>query len=800
MMKKLQLTKCLFAALLFATAILVPNKSWAQTQGRLKLYYYSTTANKTFGNEQPECLVDGMTKQSKWMSKQQLYGEFIPFNIIVRAEKEFVLKRYTLTEGNDAYKNPERNWKSWTIYGTNDRLSGIPEWTEIAKVEGAKIRTSDTPYGTQVTAKFAVANNNKAFKYYKIEVNAIVGNSADEAYQQMADMAFFDTEEDPCADGTHYFDPEKGTGICTYCFNGYQPAEGSGTKEDPYLIANLGNLWWFNHGMFISYPSYLNQTDCARLTADIELGAVYGEEFGEWIPFYSYLGLFDGNGHEIRGLQVPLFNSISNIGESTVMNLGVDGDIDVQDELHVGALTNINYGKIINCYSKATVRGKYSVGGICAYSPGSIINCYNLGDVYGDDHVGGICGYLGDDRYAANREIKNCYNYGNVTGTINVGSVCYDPRGTITNCYYLEGTGTGERAQAMTAEQFASGEVAWLLNEEKNVSDEDATITWYQAIGTDAYPTFVSTGSNAVYGYHNFKCDGETPNGTKIITNSDVVPEIFVEPHVFDEDILAETADEGTTNLYSYLCNNCHKGTSPHKKQIKNMHSSKSFDITWQDGKWVAADELTLDQDNPNYNCPIDFTATSLRLARTFENDGWYSLCLPFDVDVADTPFAQVAAYQSVEGDSYQFVTVNKIEAGKAYIVKTNERKGNNRFYNVPVKAGEPDDSGAFVGVYALREIPLGSKVIGSGTTVNPIKQTDPTMPLFIRGWRAYFPPSNAGAKAMYFTVDDGEATPVEAIRYAEPGSQQYYNLNGQKVDASYQGIVVKNGKTIYHK
>ena len=88
--------------------------------------------------------------------------------------------------------------------------------------------------------------------------------------------------------------------------------------------------------------------------------------------------------------------------------------------------------------------------------------------------------------------ISNCYNTGIVSGGSSVGGVCgrnYD--GTISNCYYLEGTADGGiygsdvsgQAEVKTAEQFASGEVCWLLN-----GSSDANPVWFQTLDTDDYP------------------------------------------------------------------------------------------------------------------------------------------------------------------------------------------------------------------------------------------------------------------------------------------------------------------------
>ena len=113
---------------------------------------------------------------------------------------------------------------------------------------------------------------------------------------------------------------------------------------------------------------------------------------------------------------------------------------------------------------------------------GTIENCYNTGDVSGtgtrtdaSGHAGGVCGC---NDYGT---IENCYNTGEVSGTGTStdgagydGGVCGWNTGTIENCYFLFGTGdkavsinsgTVDNVEEKSAEAFASGEVAWLLNE-----------------------------------------------------------------------------------------------------------------------------------------------------------------------------------------------------------------------------------------------------------------------------------------------------------------------------------------------
>ena len=137
----------------------------------------------------------------------------------------------------------------------------------------------------------------------------------------------------------------------------------------------------------------------------------------------------------------------------------------------VGGVCGVNGGRIENCWNIGSVSGNTNyTGGVCGYNflGGFITSCYNTGDVSGNvsgSYVGGVCGVNGD-------RIENCYNTGEVSGNTNyTGGVCgWNIGGTITNCYFLSGTanqgvGNGSSSAAKKEHpQFASGEVAWLLN------------------------------------------------------------------------------------------------------------------------------------------------------------------------------------------------------------------------------------------------------------------------------------------------------------------------------------------------
>ena len=153
---------------------------------------------------------------------------------------------------------------------------------------------------------------------------------------------------------------------------------------------------------------------------------------------------------------------------------------------YAGGVCGLNdYGTIENCYNTGDVSGTGTstdgsgyAGGVCGWNTGTIENCYNTGEVsgiYGFVYAGGVCGFN-------TGTIENCYNTEDVSGTgtssygyVYAGGVCgCNDFGTIQNCYFLFGTadkavsinsGTVDNVEEKSAEAFASGEVAWLLNE-----------------------------------------------------------------------------------------------------------------------------------------------------------------------------------------------------------------------------------------------------------------------------------------------------------------------------------------------
>ena len=223
--------------------------------------------------------------------------------------------------------------------------------------------------------------------------------------------------------------------------------EGTGTADDPYQISNAVEL--------IAFADIVNNGQNgvhAVLTADITIQAItYGGDgkpanadgLRQWTPIgkddtNAHTGTFDGQAHTISGLYTMVKT------DNTTAYAGLFGCVGG------GEVKNVN---IADSYIYASIKES---------NPSGNNEFAAAGSVCGNDITGGVCGQNG---------------------------------GTVTNCYWLEDTleygigyGIGE-ATSKTADEFASGEVAWLLNKGQTNGP------WRQNLGEgeDAEPVLDAT-------------------------------------------------------------------------------------------------------------------------------------------------------------------------------------------------------------------------------------------------------------------------------------------------------------------
>ena len=241
---------------------------------------------------------------------------------------------------------------------------------------------------------------------------------------------------------------------------------GSGTAEDPYIIANVKNLVYLSYMVYTGEGthngSYFYQNLYFKQTADIDLsgyiwqpiGIEYDRNGTKVSRYFS--GNYDGGNYTITGLETLLStkNAYSYQGlfgyiyagnyDISIKNINIKDSI-LQGYQYVGGIVGYGYKsagvKITISYCNfsgevVTVNGY--AGGIAGYLNSkdstfskeiNILHCNNLGLIQGQNSTGGIVGYLHNSdipsptNYRGTFYINYCYNYGIVEGTTNTGGI-----------------------------------------------------------------------------------------------------------------------------------------------------------------------------------------------------------------------------------------------------------------------------------------------------------------------------------------------------------------------------------------
>lgn len=247
-----------------------------------------------------------------------------------------------------------------------------------------------------------------------------------------------------------------------------QPASGSGTKNDPYLIGTGAELAWF-----ADQVKNGKITLCAKLTADIDLNGHPWTPIGSFGKKKNYQGTFDGCNSTVNGLQVSdksyagLFGVIGASG--VVERLIVAGMISITsvsgngiDDVGTGGIAGYCKGTIFQCSSSVAISNtgtNYSAvaGGIVGRAAeGAIVDsCNNYGTVGSQKNVnyaGGIVGVA-----CENAVIRYCTNgnEGAVNGVQGVGGIV----GLLTDYAQVR---LCENSSAVQGESRVGGIVGWV--------------------------------------------------------------------------------------------------------------------------------------------------------------------------------------------------------------------------------------------------------------------------------------------------------------------------------------------------
>lgn len=232
-----------------------------------------------------------------------------------------------------------------------------------------------------------------------------------------------------------------------------------------------------------------------------------------------------------------------------------------------------------------------------------------------------------------------------------------------------------------------------------------------------------------------------------------------------------------------------------------NENKKTTPNYVYNDGTdWVCDDFLLKDKEEVNIG--IDFTAKALSYDRNFTiNDGYYTVYAPFatpttngklyactgiNVDKSQVEFTEVATPEPNTAYLFKPATT-KLNLGNDVAVKkttnlesqTSYMRGvyNSFIFDEENKAGCYDyKTGAFVKIESGATLPAGRAYI-------------------------YAPEASEAGVNQLILVIDGVVTGISIpVADSTEAATTYYNLSGQRVNSSYKGIVINNGKKVIRK
>ena len=210
---------------------------------------------------------------------------------------------------------------------------------------------------------------------------------------------------------------------------------------------------------------------------------------------------------------------------------------------------------------------------------------------------------------------------------------------------------------------------------------------------------------------------------------------------------------------------------------------------------------------NPSYllftdNNYISITSDCIGLKgvvrRPFEQNKWYSLILPFNIN---SSYGTLAVFNSSDNGILNFSTTTSVSAGHPFLFKPNRDISmissdvNSVINSINYETGSEFN---FVGTFNLAHPSDGSYYLAEGATIKPLSSGGT-----IKGLRAYFEPNIPG-KASTRSIElniDGQTTAISDVVWgnSENENNAIYDLKGQYVgndmEALRKGVYIINGK-----
>jgi len=241
--------------------------------------------------------------------------------------------------------------------------------------------------------------------------------------------------------------------------------DGSGTQEDPFIIASADQLARIGMASILWDKAFV-------LVSDLDFTDITVPRIGTCRSM-DFTGSFKGNGHIIRNLTMDTAG-ISATYLGLFGYIGPGGwvsDLGLENVIIKGGEGSYSLGGLVGCILEGTISHCYTTGSVSAgdngRSLGGLVGCVLDGTVTdcwaasrvagGKDsrRLGGLVGYYGSDNIGgmisrAKGMISQCYATGDVSGAdkseLLGGLVGYN-FGSITNCYATGNVYSGRKSE-----------------------------------------------------------------------------------------------------------------------------------------------------------------------------------------------------------------------------------------------------------------------------------------------------------------------------------------------------------------
>ena len=234
-------------------------------------------------------------------------------------------------------------------------------------------------------------------------------------------------------------------------------------------------------------------------------------------------------------------------------------------------------------------------------------------------------------------------------------------------------------------------------------------------------------------------------------------------------------------------------------------------------GETLATDNLVL-EDSKDFVAYEPFAAKAASYSRKMkEGTTWATLCLPFEVSLANQNFRAFKLLSADEGtETVELEEIKtSIEAGTPVIIKMNDGATKldftvaNKEIAKDVQTAETADANyKLQGIYTKKEFSKDTDnncyIVKGSKLMNPAKLLETTSTALVgsKPFRAYMVDNSsapaAGARMFSISVG-GSTTAIEQLESTADSKAEYYDLQGRRLQNLQKGvnIVKRGGKTM---